>query len=147
MSLKDALMQDLKTAMKEKDTLKKSVITLVRAAIKQFEVDTRTEMDDEGILDIMTKQLKQKRDAIEEFRKGNREDLVEEAENEIEILLSYLPKQLSEEEIRAIVKDTVSELGANGPKDMGKVMSALMPKVKGKADGKIVSRVVKESLN
>ena len=147
MSLKDALMQDLKTAMKEKDTLKKSVITLVRAAIKQFEVDTRTEMDDEGILDIMAKQLKQKRDAIEEFRKGNREDLVEETENEIEILLSYLPKQLSEEEIRTIVKDTVSEVGATGPKDMGKVMSALMPKVKGKADGKIVSRVVKESLN
>ena len=146
MSLKDKLMQDLKAAMKEKDKIKKSVITLIRSSVKQYEVDNRSELDDEGVLEIISKQLKQRRDAIEEFEKGNRQDLVEEAQKEAEILLSYLPKQLTEEEIREIVKATIEELGAEGPKAMGKVMGALMPKVKGKADGKIVSKVVKELL-
>lgn len=147
MSLKDILMQDLKAAMKDRDTVKKSTITMIRAAIKQYEVDNRTEIDDEGIIELIAKQLKQKRDAIEEFKKGGREDLVEEAQSEIEILLNYLPKQLSEQEITEIVKTIIDEVGANNPKDMGKVMAALMPKVKGKADGKLVSRIVKEILS
>lgn len=146
MSLKDKLMQDLKTAMKEKDKIKKSVITLIRSSVKQYEVDNRAELSDEGVLELISKQLKQRRDAITEFEKGNRQDLVEEAEKEIEILLSYLPKQFTEDEVREIVKATIEELGAQGPKAMGKVMGALMPKVKGKADGKIVSKVVKELL-
>ncbi len=146
MSLKDKFMQDLKVAMKEKDKIKKSVITLIRASIKQFEVDNRTDIDEEGIMEIISKQLKQRRDAIVEFEKGNRQDLVEEAQKEIDVLLGYLPKQLTEEEIREIVKATIEELGAQGPKAMGKVMGALMPKFKGKADGKLVSKAVKELL-
>ncbi|SHJ79283.1 GatB/YqeY domain-containing protein [Paramaledivibacter caminithermalis] len=146
MSLKDKLMQDLKSAMKEKNKIKKSVITLIRSAIKQYEVDNRTEINDEGIIELIAKQLKQRKDALEEFKKGNRLDLVEEAKKEIEILLSYLPKQLSEEEVRTIVKETIEELGVQGPKEMGKVMGVLMPKLKGKADGKLVSKIVKELL-
>lgn len=146
MSLKDKLMQDLKSAMKNKDKVKKSVITLIRSDIKQYEVDSRNEIDDKGIIEIIAKQLKQRKDALEEFQKGNRQDLVDEAKKEIKVLLTYLPKQLTEDEIREIVKDTIDELGVQGPKEMGKVMGALMPKLKGKADGKLVSKIVKELL-
>ncbi len=147
MSLKDKLMADFKTAMKEKDKTRKNVITMIRSSIKQYEVDKREEIDDQGIIDIIAKQLKQKKDAIEEFKKGHREDLIKETEDEINILLEYLPKQLTEEEIEHIVTETISEVGAQSPKEMGKVMSALMPKVKGKADGKLVSKIVKEKLS
>ncbi|MEW9122999.1 MAG: GatB/YqeY domain-containing protein [Thermotaleaceae bacterium] len=146
MSLKEKLMEDLKTAMKEKEQLKKSVITMVRASIKQYEVDHRAEVDDEGIVDIMTKQVKQKKDAIEEFTKGGREDLVNEAKAEIDVLMTYLPEQLTEEEISEIVVQVLKETGASTAKDMGKVMAALMPKVKGRADGKLVNQVVKKHL-
>lgn len=146
MTLKERLMDDLKEAMKEKDKLRKSVITLVRSAIKQYEVDHRVELDDEGILDIMAKQVKQKRDAIEEFTKGQREDLVDEAKAEIEVLMEYLPQQLTEDEITQIVSQTVDEVGANSMKDMGKLMSVLMPKFKGRADGKVVNKIVRQFL-
>ncbi|MDF2548145.1 GatB/YqeY domain-containing protein [Anaerosolibacter sp.] len=146
MSLKEKLMDDLKIAMKEKDQLRKSVITMIRAAIKQYEVDKRVELDDESILDIMSKQVKQKRDAIEEFAKGNRQDLVDEAKAEIDILMEYLPQQLTEEEMKQIVSEVVKEVGATTAKDMGKVMSALMPKVKGRADGKLLNQVVRQFL-
>ncbi|WZL74630.1 GatB/YqeY domain-containing protein [Clostridiaceae bacterium 35-E11] len=146
MSLKERLMDDLKQAMKEKDKLRKSVITLVRSAIKQYEVDHRTELDDEGIIEIMAKQVKQKRDAIEEFAKGGREDLVDEAKAEIEVLIQYLPQQLTEDEITQIVSQTINEVGANSMKDMGKLMAALMPKLKGRADGKVVNKIVRQFL-
>ncbi|AOT68526.1 GatB/YqeY domain-containing protein [Geosporobacter ferrireducens] len=146
MSLKEKLMEDLKIAMKEKDQLKKSVITMVRASIKQYEVDHRVELDDDSVLEIMSKQVKQKKDAIEEFAKGGREDLVNEAKAEIEVLLTYLPKQLTEDEISEIVVQVLNETGASTAKDMGKVMAALMPKVKGRADGKLVNQVVKKHL-
>lgn len=146
MSLKDRLMDDLKESMKNKDTVRKSVITLIRSAIKQIEVDTRTELDDDAILDIISKQVKQGRDAKSEFEKANRDDLVAEAEAEIAILHDYLPAQLTEEEIDTIVKDTIVAVGASTMKDMGKVMSHLNPMIKGKADGKIVSSIVKKHL-
>jgi uncharacterized protein YqeY len=146
MSLKEKLMDDLKIAMKEKDQLRKSVIIMVRASVKQYEVDKKVELDDEDILDIMTKQVKQKRDAIEEFAKGDRQDLVDEAKAEIDILMEYLPPQLTEEEMKQIVSEVVKEVGATTAKDMGKVMSALMPKVKGRADGKMLNQVVKQFL-
>lgn len=147
MSLKDKLMEDLKAAMKSKEKLKKSVITMVRAAIKQYEVDNRKNMDDDQIIEIISKQVKQKKDAIVEFEKGQRQDLVDEAKKEIDILMDYLPEQLTESEIRTIVEETINEVSAQGPKDMGKVMGAIIPKVKGKADGKIVSKLVKEHLS
>lgn len=146
MTLKEQLMADLKDAMKSKDKMKKSVITMIRASIKQFEVDNRAELSDEQILDIMFKQVKQKRDAIVEFEKGDRADLVDEAKAEIEVLMNYLPKQLTEDEIRVLVKEAVEAVGATSPKDMGKLMGALMPKIKGKADGKVVNKIVREYL-
>lgn len=146
MSLKVKLMDDLKLAMKNKDEVRKSVVTLLRSGIKQFEVDNRTELDEEGILDIVAKQLKQRRDSLEEFKKAGREDLINETESEIKILMEYLPTQLSEEEIEKIVIDTINEVEASSPKDMGKVMSAIRPKVKGRADGKIVNELVKKHL-
>lgn len=146
MSIKDRLIADLKVAMKEKDALKKSTITMLRAAVKQQEVDNRVELSDEEILDIVTKQVKQKRGAIEEFQKGDRIDLVEEAQNEIEVLMNYLPEQMSDEELLEVVKSVLAEVGASSPKEMGKVMGALMPKIKGKADSKLASKYVKDLL-
>jgi len=140
-------MQDLKTAMKEKDVLRKTTITMLRAAVKQVEVDERIEMDDESIIDIIAKQVKQKRAAIEEFTKGDRSDLADEAKNEIDILMVYLPVQMTEDEIMNLVKETIDEVSASTMKDMGKVMKALTPKTKGRADGKLVSNAVKALLS
>ena len=146
MSLKDKLMDDMKNSMKNKDTIRKNTITMVRAAIKQKEVDERKELSDEEILDIISKQLKEKKMVIEDFKKGNREDLVELTEAEMNILLEYLPKQLSYEEVKNIVKDTIDNMGEVTSKDIGRIMKEVMPKVKGKADGSLVNKAVKELL-
>ncbi|WP_026893683.1 GatB/YqeY domain-containing protein [Clostridiisalibacter paucivorans] len=147
MSLKEKLMEDLKMSMKNKDKLKKNVVTMVRASIKQREVDDRVELKDEDILDIISKQVKQKKDSIEEFQKGHREDLVQTAEKEIEILMEYLPEQLTEEELSIMVKEVIDEVGAKDMKDMGKIMGKMMPKIKGKADGSMVNKIVRQHLN
>lgn len=147
MSLKDKLMNDLKDSMKSKDKLRKDTITMIRAAIKQVEVDKRVELGDEEILDIISKQLKEKRASIEEFKKGNRDDLVSQTEDEIKVLLDYLPEQLSEEELREIVQNAIDSLNISSPKDMGKLMSEVMPKIKGRADGKAVNKIAVELLN
>ncbi|GAA0234113.1 GatB/YqeY domain-containing protein [Metaclostridioides mangenotii] len=146
MSLKQKLQEDLKSSMKNKDTVRKSVVTLIRASIKQYEVDNRIELDDDAIIDIVAKQMKQRRDSLVEFKKAEREDLVEETEAEIEVLKEYLPQQLSEEEIEDIVKASISEVGATSMKDMGKIMSVIQPKIKGRADGKLVNELVKKNL-
>ena len=146
MSLKQKLQEDLKSSMKNKDTVRKSVVTLIRASIKQSEVDNRVELEDEDIIDIISKQLKQRKDVLVQFKNAKREDLVSEAEAEIEVLKEYLPQQLSEEELNEIVKSTISELGATSMKDMGKIMSAIKPKVKGRADGKLINELVKNNL-
>ena len=149
MSLKEQLTEDMKTAMKAKEEGKQrlGVIRLVRGAIRQVEIDGKKELDDEGVIAIISKEVKQRRDSIEEFMKGDRQDLVEQNEAEIAILMEYLPKQLSEDEVRELVKAAVAESGATTAKEMGKVMKVLMPKVKGKADGKLVNNLVKEFLN
>lgn len=147
MSMKDQLMSDLKEAMKAKDTVRKSTITMLRSQIKQFEVDNRADITEEQIIDIIAKQVKQKNAAIEEFEKAERIDLVDEAKEEIRVLMAYLPEQMTEEEIRALVAQVIAEVGAASQKDMGKVMGALSPKTKGKADNKLVSQVVRELLN
>jgi len=145
--MKDQLMSDLKEAMKAKDTVRKSTITMLRSQIKQYEVDNRADITEEQIVDIIAKQVKQKNAAIEEFEKAERIDLVDEAKEEIKVLMAYLPEQMTEEEIRALVAQVISEVGAASQKDMGKVMGALSPKTKGKADNKLVSQVVRELLN
>ncbi len=142
MPLKETLAEDLKDSMKSKDKVKKNVVTMVRAAIKQREVDERIELDDAEIIDIIAKQVKQKKDSIEEFQKGNRLDLVDLTNDEIKILLNYLPPQLSEDELEQIVKDAIEETNAQTKKDLGKLMAVIMPKVKGKADGKQVNQIV-----
>jgi uncharacterized protein YqeY len=149
MSLKDKLTEDMKQAMKDKEAGKQrlSVIRMVRASIKNTEIDRKKELGDEEVLDVLAKEVKMRRDSLEEFKKGNRPDLVAGLEQEIVILMGYLPAQLSEEEVRALVTEAVAQTGAGGPKDMGKVMAALMPKVKGRADGKTVNAMVKDALN
>lgn len=139
-------MQDLKEAMKNKDKLKKSVVTMLRAEIKQIEVDERIEVGEERIMDIIASQIKTKRKAIEGFAEGGREDLVEEAEKEIEYLQEYLPKQLTDDELKAIIMETIETVGASSMKDMGKVMGIVNPKVKGKAESSKVAAIVKDEL-
>ena len=147
MSLKERLMADLKDAMKNKDKLRNGVITMVRAAIKQKEVDERVELDDADIENIISKQLKEKKSSIEEFKKGNRQDLVDQTNAEIEILLKYLPEQLSDEELKEIIKKVIDENEITSMKDIGKLMKNVMPLIKGKADGKQVNITAKELLN
>jgi hypothetical protein len=146
MSLKDLLMDDLKVAMRDKDAIKKSVVTMLRAAVKQIEVDQRIELDDEAIIDIIAKQIKQKKGAIIEFNNGNRQDLVDLTEKEIEILMNYLPEQLSEGEVVKIVEEAIVQTGASSMKDMGKVMGIVTNATKGKADGKLIADLVKQAL-
>lgn len=140
-------MDDLKVAMRDKDKLRKSSITMLRAAIKQVEVDERIELDDDAVIDIIAKQIKQKNNAIEEFRKGERQDLVDMTQEEIKILMAYMPEQLSEEAISVIVQDAIAKTGATNMKDMGKVMGIVTNATKGKADGKIVADLVKKALS
>ena len=142
MPLKEKLMEDLKQSMKSKNKVKKDTVTMVRAAIKQREVDERIELSDTEIVDIIAKQVKQKKDSISDFEKGNRQDLVDLTKEEIKILLEYLPPQLSDEAIDSIVKEAIEKTGAQSKKDMGKLMAFIMPKVKGKADGKHVNEIV-----
>ena len=138
----------MKEAMKAREAGKEclSVIRLVRGAIRQIEIDQRVELDDEGVLAVISKEVKQRRDSIEEFKKGGREDLVAQNEADIAILMEYLPAQLTEAEVKALVDEAVAAVGAKDPKDMGKVMKELMPKVKGKADGKLVNQLVKAAI-
>ena len=147
MSLKETLMEDMKNSMKNKDTIKKNTITMVRAAIKQREVDERIELSDGDVLDIISKQVKEKRAAIEEFKRGNSQDLVDLTNSEIDILLEYLPTQLSEEEVEAIVKEVIAEVNATSMKDIGMIMKTVMPRVKGRTDGNIVNKVVRKIFN
>ncbi|HAE61976.1 MAG TPA: aspartyl-tRNA amidotransferase [Eubacteriaceae bacterium] len=147
MSLKDRLMSDLKISMREKDNVKKATITMVRAAILQSEKDNKIVLNDEDVLGVIAKQVKQRKDALEEFKKAQREDLMEQTAKELDILMDYLPKQLTEEELKVIVSDAIKEVGATSIKDMGKVMSTVMPKVKGRADGTMINKIVKEILN
>ena len=147
MTLKERLQDDLKTAMKEKDTIRKNVVIMTKAAVLQIEKDKKIELDDEGVIDVVAKGVKQRKDAIPEFERGNRIDVVEDLKREIAFLMAYLPQQLNEAEIRKIVTDTISEVGATSAKEMGKVMGALQPKIKGKADGKLVNTIVKEILS
>ena len=147
MSLKERLQEDWKNAMKSKDKFRASNINMARAAVLQAEkVDNRT-LDDEEVVEILSREVKRRKEAIAEFEKGNRQDLVEQTNSEIEILLEYLPKQLTEEEIADIVQQVIYETGANSIRDMGKVMSAAMSKLKGCADGTLVSLIVKQHLS
>ena len=147
MSLKGQITEDMKSAMKagEKDRLK--VVRLIRAAIKQIEVDTREELDDAAVLAVLTKMVKQRRDSVEQFEKGDREDLAAIERAEIVVLNGYLPEQLSAEALAAMVDEVIQATGAEGIRDMGKVMGQIKAKASGRADMGAVSATVKERLN
>ena len=144
--LKEQLMQDLKDAMREKDTVKKDTVQMVRAAILQIEKDKGIEVDDAKIIEIIAKEVKTKKDALVDFEKGGRQDLIDQTNAEIEILSKYLPKQLSKEEIKEIVQNIVNDLGATSMKDMGPVMKEAKTKIGAGADGRSINEVVKEIL-
>lgn len=148
MTLKEQLMADFKEAMKAKDDVRKNTISFARAAIKQYEVDNREELDDEGIITILAKQVKMRKDALTDFEQAGRTDLADSYKAEIKILEKYLPEQMSKDEILQIVQAAKEELGLEGTKkEMGKFMGAVMKKVKGRADGNAVREVIQEFLN
>ncbi|HEX3033025.1 MAG TPA: GatB/YqeY domain-containing protein [Bacillota bacterium] len=148
MNLKDRLVADMKEAMKarEEGKLRLSVIRMARAAIKNAEIDKQKELSDAEVLDVLVREVKMRRDAIEEYARADRPETVAQLNEEINILMGYLPEQLSEEAVRQLVQEAVQATGAQGAKEMGKVMGYLMPKVKGRADGKLVNQLVKEAL-
>ncbi|MBP1999162.1 uncharacterized protein YqeY [Paenibacillus shirakamiensis] len=146
MNLSERLNEDMKQAMRSKDKFKLSTIRMVRATIKNLEIDLKRTLDDNEVLDILSREIKQRKDALQEFQKAGRDDLTASLVDEIKIIAEYLPEQLTEEEIKVIVQQTIQESGASSKADIGKVMSALMPKVKGRADGRLVNQAVQELL-
>lgn len=143
----DELNQEMKIAMKAKDKEKLSTIRMLKSALQTEQINKGEELTEEDELTVLSREKKQRVESLNEFKAAGRDDLVLKLEREIEIVDDYLPAQLSEEEVREIVQDTVKQTGASSMKDMGKVMGALMPKVKGKADGNLVSSIVKKELN
>ena len=146
MSLKERLQAELKEAMKARDAVKVSTLRLISSLIKYKEIEAKKELDDEAVLAVLSTAVKQRRESIEQYEKGNRPDLADKERAELAIIQGYMPAQLGKDEVAALVKEAIAETGAAGAKDMGKVMKALMPKVKGKADGKLVNELVKELL-
>jgi uncharacterized protein YqeY len=162
MSLKEKIQTDVKKAMQEKDALRVSVLRMLRAAIfnkekekraklskteeKLEKLDELSKLTDEETNEVISSEVKKRKESIEQYEKGNRQDLADQEKKELEILMKYLPEQMSEEEIRKLVKEKIEEMGASGPKDTGKVMGAVMPQLKGKADGNVVNKIVQEEL-
>ena len=147
MALKERLDQDMKQAMREKAQLRLDTIRMLKSSIKYREIELGKPLDDPGVHIVIAGEIKRRRDAIEQFRAGNRQDLADKEQKEIEVLQAYLPQQLTQDELRAKVDEAVRKLGAQGMKDMGAVMKALMPEVQGRADGKVVSDLVKARLS
>ncbi|WP_010247909.1 GatB/YqeY domain-containing protein [Acetivibrio cellulolyticus] len=146
MSLKERLLEDMKAAMRDKDSIRKNAIQMARAAVLQVEKDNRVTLDDDGIIEIIAKEVKKRRDSMPDFEKSGRQDLVDGLKVEIDVLLQYLPQQLTEVELEAIVKDAIQDTGASSAKDIGRIMQSVLPKVKGRADGKIINQIVKKYL-
>ncbi|MFT3914401.1 MAG: GatB/YqeY domain-containing protein [Anaeromyxobacteraceae bacterium] len=146
MALKDQLDADLKAAMREKAQLRLDTVRMLKSAIKYREIELMKPLDDAGVLGVVSSEIKRRKDSIEQYRAGNRADLVEKEEAELAILQGYLPAQLSEAEVKAKIEDVVKRVGAQGPRDMGKVMKELQPEIQGRADGKTVSELVKARL-
>ena len=144
--LKEKLLEDLKVSMRDKNVVRKNTVQMVRAAILQIEKDTGNEVDDAKIIDIIAKEIKKKKDAMVDFEKAERQDLIDQTNEEMKVLEEYLPKQLSKEEIKEIVSKVIDETGATSMKDMGIVMKEAKAKIGAGADGKTINEVVKELL-
>jgi uncharacterized protein len=146
MDLKERLTGDYRQAMKDGDKLKVSTIRLVLAEIKNAEIAKRAELDEDELLSVVSREARKRRESIEEFGKGGRQDLVDKEERELEMIEAYMPEQLSEDEVRRTVEQAIADVGATSASDLGKVMGVLMPRLKGKADGKKVNQMVRELL-
>lgn len=147
MKLQDQITEDLKNAMRNKDVDTLSTLRMLSSAIKNKQIALQTTLSEDDIIGVIASQAKQRKDSIKQYKSAGREELAQKEEKELSILNNYLPAQMSEEEIKTIINDTVAKINAQGPQDMGKVMGALMPLTKGKADGALVSKLVKETLN
>lgn len=146
MSLKEQLAQDLKASMKDKDVIRKNAVQSVRAAVLQVEKDSKVTLDDDGVIGVIAKEVKKRKDVLPDYEKSGRDELIAELKKEIEVLTGYLPSQLTQEELDGIVKDAIDRLGATSMKDMGKIMADVMPKITGRADGGAVNLTVKKLL-
>ena len=142
MFLQQRLRDDLKQAMKQGDDRRRSLIRLVLAGVKNAEIDKGAPLDDSGVIDVISREVRQHRESIAEFSKGNRQDLVTKEEAELNMLLEYLPQQMSREEIAEAARNVIAQVGASGPREKGKVMSQLMPQLKGRAQGQEINEVV-----
>lgn len=147
MSLANRLNDDMKQAMRNQDKFRLSVIRMVRSSIQNSEIELRRPLEEDEVLDVLSREIKQRRDSLQEFEKANRQDLVDNLKAELDILTEYLPAQLTEEELKEIVQHTIQEVGATSKADMGKVMGALMPRVKGRTDGKMINQLVQQFLS
>lgn len=147
MSLKERLLEDMKDAMKNKDIVRKNTVQMVRAAVLQMEKDKHITLDDEGVVEVIAKELKKRKDSLPEYEKSDRAELVETLKAEIDVLLKYMPEQLSEEELYEIVKKEIEACGATSMREIGKVMQLVLPKVKGRADGKVINVIAKKILS
>ena len=145
--MKERLMADLKLAMKEKDTIRKNTVQMVRSAILQYEKDNKATLDDDGVIDVIAKELKQRRDSLPDFEKSGREDLIANLKAEMDVLMEYLPEQLSEEELAKVISDAIAQTGASSIKDMGKVMGVVTAATKGRADAKMIGALAKKMLS
>ena len=147
MPLKERLQSDVKDAMRQGDKQRRDTLRLVLSSLHNAEIEARGDLDDDGVLRVLTKEAKQRRESIEEFRKGGREEKAAEEEAELKVISSYLPEALSHEEVLAAAKEVIQESGASSMKDIGKVMPALMQRLRGRADGREASEVVRELLS
>ncbi|HXH21842.1 MAG TPA: GatB/YqeY domain-containing protein [Dehalococcoidia bacterium] len=146
MSIKETMNRDLREALRARDETRKSTLRMALSAVHNAEIAAGGPLDDAGVMAVLAREVKQRRESIEEFRKGNRQDLVDREQAEIDVLMGYLPQQLSREEIVAEARKIIEQVGASGPRDKGKVMPVLMAQLRGKADGAEVNAVVTELL-
>ena len=146
MSIQSRMQEDVKQAMRARDVLRRSVLRYLRSEIHNAEIAQQKELDDEGVLAVLSRQAQQRRDSIEAYEGANRQDLVEREKGELSIILEYLPQQLTRAEIDSLVEQAIADTGASGPADMGKVMGKLMPQVRGRAEGRDVSAAASAAL-
>ncbi|MBC8235260.1 GatB/YqeY domain-containing protein [bacterium] len=146
MTLQERIKEDMKQAMKEKNKLKLDAIRMLRGAIRNKEIEKKTELDDDGVLQVLANQIKKRKDLIEQFRDAGRMDLVERESEQLRAMEIYMPQQLSLEEIKGLIDEVITETGASSMRDMGKVMSTIMPRIQGRADGKEVNQIVRAKL-
>ena len=146
MPIKERMQDDLKTAMKSGDTRRREILRLLMSVFKQAEVDRRVTLSDEDIIDLLGSEAKKRRESIEEMTRAGRSELAAQEQYELDVIESYLPEQLGRDEIERVVDQVIAETGASGPRDIGRVMGAVMPRLRGQADGKLVSDVVRQRL-